>query len=107
MLTVNRFVQLGGGSNVKILDAGNIEWQSELTEALPLLYFISGCDYVSALNMVGKWKGLSTLEKGAEYVDAMNFLGENWNTTENLFTTIENIVCIYMECFNTMRMSGI
>lgn len=54
MLTVNIFVQLGGGSNVKILDAGNIEWQSELTEAPPLLYFISGCDDVSALNMVGK-----------------------------------------------------
>ena len=107
MLTVNIFVQLGGGSNVKILDAGNIEWQSELTEAPPLLYFISGCDDVSALNMVGKWKWLSTLEKGAEHVDAMNFLGENWNTTENLFTAIENIVCIYMECFNKMRMSGI
>ena len=70
-LVVNLFVQLGTGSNVRIVDEGNTDWQSELVKALPSLHAISGCDLVSAFNGIGKAKWLSTLEKREEYMNAM------------------------------------
>ena len=53
-LALNLFAQLGTGSNVKIVDVGNTDWQSELVEALPSLHAISACDSVSAWNGIGK-----------------------------------------------------
>ena len=55
-IAVNIFVQLGTGSNVRITDVGNVDWQSELVETLPLLHAISGCDSVSAFNGICKAK---------------------------------------------------
>ena len=55
-IAVNIFVQLGTGSNVRITDVDNVDWQSELVETLPLLHAISDCDSVSAFNGIGKAK---------------------------------------------------
>ena len=92
-LAVNLYVQIGTGSNVKIVDMGNTDWQSELLQALPSLHTISGCDSVSAVNGIGKAKWLSTLEKREEYMHAMRLLGESSEVTESLFAIIERMVC--------------
>ena len=89
-LPVNLFVQLGTGSNVRIVDVGNTDWQSELGEAL---HVISDCDLVSAFNGIGKAKSLSTLEKREECMNAMRLLGETLEVTEGLFAIIERMVC--------------
>ena len=98
-LAVNLFVQLGIGSNVKIVDVGNTDWQSELDEALPSLHAISGCDSVNACNGIGKAKWLSTLEKREEYMNAMRLLGESLEVTESLFTIIERSLSSNLKVF--------
>ena len=92
-LAVNLFMQLGTGSNVRIVDVGNTDWQLELVEALPSLLVILGCDPVSAFNGIGKAKWLSTLEEREGYMNAMRLLGENLEVTESLFAIIEIMVC--------------
>ena len=92
-LVVNLFVQLGTASNVRIVDVGNTDWQSELIEALPSLHAISGCYLVSAFNGIGKAKWLPILEKREEYMNAMRLFGESLEVTESLFTIIERMVC--------------
>ena len=62
-LAANLFVQLGTGSNVRIIDVGNTYRQSELFEALPSLHAISGCDSVNAFNGISKAKWFSTLKR--------------------------------------------
>ena len=89
-LSINLFVQLGTGSNVRIVDVGNTDWQSELGEAL---HVISDCDLVSAFNGIGKAKSLSTLEKREECMNAMRLLGETLEVTEGLFAITERMVC--------------
>ena len=92
-LAVNLLVQLGTGSNVRIIDVGNTYWQSELVEALPSLHAISGCDLVSAFNGIGKAKWLSILVKRGECKNATRFLGDSLDVTEIFFATIERMVC--------------
>ena len=92
-LSIHLFLQLGTGSDVRILDTQATDWLSDLLEALPSLHAISGCDSVSAFHGLGKGKWLSTLSKKEEYVEAMRLLGESLQINENLFCTIERMVC--------------
>ena len=67
-LSIHLFLQLGTGSDVRILNTQATDWPSDLLEALPSLHAISGCDSVSAFHGLGKGKWLSTLLKKEEYV---------------------------------------
>ena len=93
LLTSRLFLQIGSGSNLRILDVGNNELEDDLVKGLPSLHALSGCDSVSAINGIGKGKWLKTITKSDEYMLAIQALGENIDLDENTTSTIEKLFC--------------
>ena len=60
-LSINIFVQIGTGSNIRIVDTHTPSWSEEILDSLPSPHAISGCDSVSALHGFGKVKWLTTV----------------------------------------------
>ena len=71
LLNCRLFLQIGSGSNLRILDIGNNVLEEDLLKSLPSLHALSGCDSVSAINGFGKGKLLKTLTKSDEYIFAI------------------------------------
>ena len=75
-------LQIGSGSNFRILDIGNNDLEEDLLKRLSSLHALSGCDSVSAINGIGKGKWLKTVTKSNEYI----FVDESTtNIIEKLF----------------------
>ena len=62
-LEIHLMVQIGTGSQIRIIDVGNNRWNPNVIEGLPSLQAFSGCDEVSACNGIGNIKWLSAVRK--------------------------------------------
>lgn len=86
------YVQIGTGSNVRVLDPASLDVNHETKLALPALHAISGCDSVSAFHGIGKAKWVKLMDK-EEHRLALALLGEDIDVPENVSKAIEVIVC--------------
>ena len=54
-------VHIGVGLNVRTLDMGTCKWLDGVSQSLPALHTISGCDSVSTVNGKRKTRWLNTV----------------------------------------------
>ena len=86
-------LQIGSGSNLRILDIGNNDLEEDLLKSLPSLHVLSGCDSVSAINGIGKEKWLKTVTKSDKYIFAIQALGEDIVVDKSTTNVIEKLFC--------------
>jgi len=93
LLTCRLFLQIGSGSNLRILDIRNNDLEEDLLKSLPSLHALSGCDSVSAVNGIGKGKWLKTITKREGYIFATQALRETIIVDESTASIIEKLFC--------------
>ena len=86
-------LQIGSGSNLRILDIGNNDLEEGLLKSLPSLHALSGCDSVTAINGIGKGKWLKTVTQSDKYIFATQTLGEDIGVDEITPNIIEKLFC--------------
>ena len=86
-------LEIGTGSNLKILDISSHTFSKSLIDALPGLHAFSGCDTTSSFNGIGKVKCLSTLQSESKYIKAMANIGEAANLDPETILILEEYVC--------------
>ena len=81
------------GPNLKIIDTSTHDLPVDVTDALPGLHAISGCDTMSCFIGIDKKKCLSILQSNARFLTAMGTLGESTEVEQNTLSVLEEYVC--------------
>ena len=82
-------LEIGTGPNLKIIDISTHDLPVDVTDALPGLHAISGCDTTSCFIGIGKKKYLSILQPNARFLTAMGALGESTELEQNTLSVLE------------------
>ena len=86
-------LQIGSGSNLRILDIGNNDLEEDLLKSLASLQALSVCDSVSTINGTGKGKWLKTVTQSDEYIFAIQALGEDIVADKSTTNVIKKLFC--------------
>lgn len=92
-IAASLILEIGTGSNLEILDISTHTLSKSLTDALPALHAISGCDSISCFNGAGKAKCLSIAQSEERFLEALASLGESPDLADDHVATLEEYVC--------------
>ena len=93
MLEISLLVQIGSGYSYQVIVVKDHTWSDSIIRSLPSLYAISGSDAASAFPGIGKATWLSTIQKKAEYMDALRLLRKTLEVDDSVLHTIERLMC--------------
>ena len=109
-LSISLYVEIGSGSKAKIFDIRSNTLLSSVSETLPSVHALSGCDSTSSFTGNGKGKALNTITSDERYIDAAVSLGEHETLSQPVKEVLEeyvcrlygekNEVCINKACYN-------
>ena len=86
-------LKIGTGPNLKIIDISTHDLPFDITDALPGLQTISGCDTTSCFIGIDKKKCLSILQSNARFLKAMGTLGKSTELEQNTLSVLKEYVC--------------
>ena len=88
-INADLLLEIVTGPNLKIIDISTHDLLVDVTDALPSLHAISGCDTTSCFIGIGKKKCLSILQSNARFLTAMETLGESTELEQNTLLVLE------------------
>lgn len=83
---------MGTGTKTKLFVIKNNKIDDDLQEVLPSLHALTGCDFTSCFNGIGKVKSKSILMEDERFMDAAKLLGE----LDEVFNDVEDILEEYV-----------
>ena len=90
----NLYVEIGSKGKKRILTISKIHESlgEGMSNALPALHAVSGCDSTSAFFGVGKQKAYKIVKSSDRFQEALAAMGEAFDFDENLFPAIQEMV---------------
>ena len=93
-LDISLYLELGTGSRVRIFNISSKSIDGQITNVLPSLHAISGCDSTSCFSGIGKSKWLKVLQSDDRFIDALSLLGEEEELRSVAAEVLEEYVCV-------------
>ena len=94
MLSNNLFLQIGSNGKKKILDISEMHKRigKDMSDALPALHALSGCDYTSAFFGIGKQKMYKVVKKSDQFKDVLARMGGSVHIEMDIFLVIQEMI---------------
>ena len=95
MLPSNLFLQIGSKGKKRILDVSKMHESigNDISDVLPALHALSGCDYTSAFFGIGKQKMYKVVKKSNHVKDVLARMGGSVHSVMDIFPVIQEIIC--------------
>ncbi|CAB4001853.1 Hypothetical predicted protein [Paramuricea clavata] len=92
------FVEIGSKSKKRILSVSKIfdNIGKEMSDALPALHAISGCDFTSAFYGIGKQKMYKIAKSSDSFKDVLSKMGDSADFDLDLFPAVQKMIA---ECY--------
>ena len=90
----NLYVEIGSKGKKRILAISNIydSLGEAMSNALPALHAVSGCDSTSAFFGVGKQKAYKIVKSSDRFQEVLARMGDTFDFDENLFAAVQEMV---------------
>ncbi|CAB4016690.1 Hypothetical predicted protein [Paramuricea clavata] len=106
VLPSNLFLQIGSKGKKRILDVSKMHESigKDMSDALPALHALSGCDYTSPFFGIEKQKMYKVVKKSDNFNDVLASMGRSVNFEMEVFPIIQEIVS---ECYGVKNCQSI
>ena len=105
-INCNLFVETGSKDHKRILNISKISDTigKEMSNALPALHAVSGCDSTSAFFGIGKHKFYKTVKGSGSFQEILSQMGNSFEFDTTLFPVIQTMIA---QCYSVKECSNI